>query len=82
MDLMNSYLDLFLKVRYLLRMKHVPKMNRFKYENFTLFYNFHFFHLSLGRVLMIASPSEKKKTFKMYMWSKVTGFDGIWTNEE
>ncbi len=68
-------LDIFLASSVVsMDMKYVPKLNRTEVKNLTLFYNFHFLHFSIGRVLTIANPSGKK--FKVYMKSKVRYFGG------
>jgi hypothetical protein len=56
-------------------MNHVSKMNRTRFVNQKFFSFFDSLHFSVGRVSIIASPSEKKR-FKVSMRSKVTGFDG------
>jgi hypothetical protein len=40
------------------------------------FSNFYYLHFSVGLVLMIASPSEKKKRSKASVTSKVRGIGG------
>jgi hypothetical protein len=39
---------------------HVQKMNRTEFVDLKFFYNFYSLHFSVGRVTMIASPSEKE----------------------
>jgi hypothetical protein len=56
------------------------KMNRTEFVDLKVLYNFYSLHLSVGRVSMIARPSEKKRSkvsmrFKASMRSKVRGFD-------
>jgi hypothetical protein len=41
-------------------MNHVQKMNKTKILDLKFFYNFYSIHFSVGRVAMIASPSEKE----------------------
>ncbi len=41
-------------------MNHIQKMNRTEFVDQTFFYNLYSLHFSVGRVLMIASPSEKE----------------------
>ncbi len=41
-------------------MNHVPKLSRIKFVNLKFFYNFSSLHFSVGRVSLIASPSEKE----------------------
>jgi hypothetical protein len=41
-----------------------------------LVYNFYFIHYSLGRILILASPFERKIRYKVSMKSKVCGFGG------
>jgi hypothetical protein len=50
-------------------------MNRTKFGNRRFFLQLYFLHFSVGRVLMVTSPSEKKR-FKVSMKSKVRGFEG------
>jgi hypothetical protein len=50
-------------------------MNGTEFANQKFFYNFNFSPFCVGRVLMIAiSPTGKK--YKVYMRSKVRGFEG------
>jgi hypothetical protein len=53
-------------------------MNRTKFVDLEVFYNFYSLHFFVGRVSMIASPSEKvpKKRSEVSMRSKVRGFYG------
>ncbi len=39
-------------------MNHEPKMNTTEFVDLKVFYTFYYLHFSVGRVLMIASPSE------------------------
>jgi hypothetical protein len=71
--------DLSLQVLYLLWMNHVPKMNIIEFVDLKVFYNFYSLLFSVGRVSMIASPSEKES--KVSMRSKFRGFDGIVFNK-
>ncbi len=48
----------FLQVPKLVWMNRVPKMNRTEFGDLKFFYNLYFLHFSVGRVSMIASPSE------------------------
>ncbi len=41
-------------------MNHVQKMNRTEFVNVKFFYNFYPLHFFVGRISMIASPSEKE----------------------
>jgi hypothetical protein len=62
LDLMET-LEVFfflLQVPYLLRMKHVPKMNRSEFVDLKFFYNFYSLHFSVGRDSTIESFSEKE----------------------
>ncbi len=54
-------------------------MNITEFANLKVFYNFHFLHFSVGHVLMIASPTERR--FKVYMRSNVRGFDSSSSKE-
>ncbi len=54
-------------------MNHVPKMNRTEFANLKSVNNFYFLRFSVGRFLMIASPSGKK--FEVYTMFKVRCFD-------
>jgi hypothetical protein len=60
-------------------MNRVAQMNRSEFVSLKFYYNFHFLHVSVGCVLIVASPSKKKKslTFPSGPNSKVRGFDGI-----
>ncbi len=53
----------------------MPKMNMTDLANRTFVYNFYSIHFSVGRVLIIASSSEKKRP-KFSMRSQVSGFHG------
>jgi hypothetical protein len=44
----------------LLWMNHVQKKNRTEFVDLKIFYNIYSFHFSVGRVSVIASPSEKE----------------------
>jgi hypothetical protein len=51
-------------------------MNGTEFVDLNFFNNLYSLHLSVGCVSMIASPSEKR--FKVFMRSKVRGFDGMY----
>jgi hypothetical protein len=73
LDLMET-LDHFLQDLKLLWVNSVPKMNRIDFANRKLVYNFHSINFSVGSVLIIASPPEKKS--EVFMRFKVRSFDG------
>ncbi len=50
--------------------------NRTKFANQQFSHNFYSLHFSVGHVLMIPSPSEKKKEFNVSKKSKVKDCDG------
>jgi hypothetical protein len=53
-------LDFFLQALWLLCMNRVQKMNGTEFVDLKFSYNFYSLHYSVGRVSMMASPSEKK----------------------
>jgi hypothetical protein len=53
-------LDFFLQALFFLWMNHVQKMNRPEFVDLEFSYNVYSLHTSVGRVSMIASPSEKE----------------------
>jgi hypothetical protein len=55
-------------------MNYVPELSRTEFTYLKFFYDIHFLKFSVGRVLMIASPSGKR--FKVYMRYNVRGSDG------
>ncbi len=57
-------------------MNHAPKLNRTEFVDLKFFYNFCSLLFSVGRVSMIASPSEKE--VRSIHELKVRGFDGIY----
>jgi hypothetical protein len=54
-------------------MNHVLKMNRTEFVDLNFFYNFYSLHFSVGRIQLIASPSEKLKRGPKFPWGPKLG---------